>query len=188
MMPQGGNALLRMRLALRATSALLLAAVLLCAAALALLAWVLPARDKLERERAEAADIARRPPTVAAHAPVVDNAAANLALFQAALGNPRHLERELKTLFDLAAKSGLLLRQGEYKSGYDRNARLATYQVSLPVKGSYAQVWQFALLALRAIPFASLDEVSFRREAIGEPTVEARLRLTLYLQDTRGAP
>ena len=56
-----------------------------------------------------------------------------------------------------------------------------TYQVTLPVKGSYGAVWKFGMLALRAIPFASLDEISFRRDAIGDAAVEARLRLTLYL-------
>jgi hypothetical protein len=37
------------------------------------------------------------------------------------------------------------------------------------------------MLALRAIPFASLDDISFKRDAIGTANVEARLRLTLYL-------
>ena len=58
--------------------------------------------------------------------------------------------------------------------------------MSLPLKGSYAAVWQFALQALRAMPFASLDELSFRREQIADPTLEARVRLTLYLSDAAG--
>jgi hypothetical protein len=76
-----------------------------------------------------------------------------------------------------------VLRQGEYKPGYDRNARVYTYQVNLPVKGSYAAIWQFAMAALRTIPFASLDEITFHRDAIGDATVDARLKLTLYLRD-----
>jgi hypothetical protein len=40
--------------------------------------------------------------------------------------------------------------------------------------------------ALRAIPFASLDDISFRRDGIQDPAVEARLRLTLYLKDVPG--
>jgi hypothetical protein len=51
------------------------------------------------------------------------------------------------------------------------------------VKGSYAAIWQFAMAALRTIPFASLDEITFRRDAIGDATVDARLKLTLYLRD-----
>ncbi|UUZ55502.1 hypothetical protein LP419_07480 [Massilia sp. H-1] len=41
--------------------------------------------------------------------------------------------------------------------------------MTLPVKGSYNDVSTFSLLALRTIPFASLDELSFKRENIGEP-------------------
>ena len=51
----------------------------------------------------------------------------------------------------------------------------------------YGAIWQFAMGALREIPFASLDDISFRRDGIQDPTVEARLRLTLYLKDVPGA-
>jgi hypothetical protein len=111
----------------------------------------------------------------------------NLDAFYAALGPRRYAEQQVRTLFALAAKNGLLLSQGEYKTGYDRNARVTTYQVNLPVKGGYGAIWQFAMGALREIPFASLDDISFRRDGIQDPTVEARLRLTLYLKDVPGA-
>ncbi len=89
-------------------------------------------------------------------------------------------------MFGIAAKSGLSLSRGEYKGAYDANGRMHTYQVTLPVKGSYRDVWQFALAALMAIPFASLDEISFKRENINDPAIEARVRLTLYLADRPG--
>jgi hypothetical protein len=110
----------------------------------------------------------------------------NLAAFYATLGGRSAAEEQVRTLFALAAKNGLRLAQGEYKSAYDRNAQVWTYQVNLPVKGSYAAIWQFAFGALRTIPFASLDDIGFRRDTIGDPQVEARLRLTLYLSE-RGA-
>ncbi|PHV17172.1 hypothetical protein GQ37_021000 [Janthinobacterium sp. BJB1] len=119
---------------------------------------------------------------VAALAPPA-TASDNLVRFYATLGQQRHAEQQVKQLFDLAAKHGLVLAQGEYKSGYDKAGRVATWQVTLPLKGSYAAVWQFALQALRAMPFASLDELSFRREQIADTQLEARLRLTFYLTD-----
>ncbi len=124
---------------------------------------------------------ARSPAVLVKSAPVQANE--NLALFYATLGEKRYAEQQVRTLFGLAAKSGLSLAQGEYKSAFERNGRLHTYQVTLPVKGSYGAIWQFAMLALRTIPFASLDEISFKRETIGDPVVEARLRLTLYLAE-----
>ena len=139
------------------------------------------------QQRAVAAQLEAQPLpvpalVVAAVAPPA-SASENLARFYAVLGQQRHAEQQVKLLFDLAAKNGLLLAQGEYKSGYDKASRVATWQVTLPLKGSYAAVWQFALQSLRAMPFASLDELSFRREQIAEPQLEARLRLTFYLGD-----
>jgi hypothetical protein len=184
--------LLRVRLMVRANPVPVAAslALLACFAGVARTAHALFALDE-ERDAlkmaARSASLPSPVPAVAA-APVVPAAqpADPLDAFYAALGPRRYAEQQVRTLFALAAKSGLSLSQGEYKSGYDRNAQLGTYQVNLPVKGSYGAIWQFALGALRAIPFASLDDISFRREAIGDPAVEARLRLTLYLKDAPG--
>ncbi|MDB5597849.1 MAG: hypothetical protein JWM36_4810 [Hyphomicrobiales bacterium] len=178
---------LRLRLALSNLGPVAACAgVLLLAGALAL-AWLLPERALQVQRRAVALRLAALPPVAASMATPSPNA--NLALFYDTLGERRYAEQQVKTLFALAAKSGLALSQGEYKSGVESNGRFQTYQVNLPVKGSYAAIWQFAMLALRAIPFASLDEISFRRDTIGEPAVDARLRLTLYLADPlAGAP
>ncbi|EEF23981.1 conserved hypothetical protein [Ricinus communis] len=107
----------------------------------------------------------------------------NLAAFYDVLGERRYAEQQVRLLFDLAAKSNLVLSQGEYKAGYDKASRVSTYQIILPVKGPYQAIWQFAMQGLREMPFASLDEVGFRRDSIAEPVVEARLRFTLYLKD-----
>ena len=178
---------LRLRLALRGLSPLLLLALLLYAAGFGTLAWLVPAREALEQERELARRAAALPPPVAQAAPV-QTSDQNLALFYDALGEKRYVEQQVKTLFGIAARTGLVLRQGEYKSGYDRHGKLYTYQINLPVQGSYGQVWRFAMLSLRAIPFASLDDISFKRDTIGQANVEARLRLTLYLLDKPGVP
>jgi hypothetical protein len=180
---------LRLRLALAAAGPVVFGALALCVLALAALAWLVQARELVDTARVEARRVAALPPppapAVAAAPPATDDY--HLALFETALGERRHAEQGVKTLFKLAGQAGLTLRQGEYKAAYDRNARLHTYQVTLPVKGSYGAIWQFALGALRAIPFAALDEISFKRDAIGEANVEARLRLTFYLTERQGA-
>lgn len=154
-------------------------AVALLAAGLATWAWLLPQRAALQEE------LARPLPTAAALAetPLPPTANENMSQFYATLGEKRHAEQQVKTLFDLAAKSNLALRQGEYKFAFDKASGVTTYQVALPVKGTYRNIWQFALEALAAVPFASLDEVSFRRDTIADPVVEARLRITLFLKE-----
>jgi len=91
----------------------------------------------------------------------------------------------LKIVFSQATEAGIQLPQGDYnlvfevEGGYDR------LQINLPVKGSYQQIRSFCKTLLEKLPPLSLDEISFKRDNIKSPTVEARLRLTLYLNHTR---
>jgi hypothetical protein len=190
-----GAPLLRLRLVFLRANPIALAAAVVALAMAGALAWSAHAVWVLQRDQEARAARALQLGKAGAAAPAPEAAAPapapppdNLATFYGALGERRGAEQQVRTLFDLATKSGLVLRQGEYKPGHDRNAHVYTYQVNLPVKGSYASIWQFAMAALRTIPFASLDDISFRREAIGDTTVEARLRLTLYLRDGTEQP
>ncbi|GAA4030735.1 hypothetical protein [Actimicrobium antarcticum] len=104
-----------------------------------------------------------------------------LADFHAMLGNKRHANEQLRTLFALAQKNGLQLSAAEYRSVVDKNSGVLAWQIVLPVKATYPALRQFAGQALLAIPFASLDEVRLQRESIASPILDARLRFTLYL-------
>ncbi len=176
---------LRLRLALAALGPVFCVACLMIVAGAASLAYLLPQRALQAERHQDALRQVTMPAAVALKA-VPENANQNLQLFYATLGEQRYAEQQVKTLFALAGKAGLSLSQGEYKSAYDGNGQLHTYQVTLPVKGSYGQVWSFGLMALRSIPYASLDELSFKRENIGDAQLEARMRLTLYLSDKAG--
>jgi hypothetical protein len=201
-----GSLLLRARLALLRANPLTLVAAFLLLAVAGGLAWTMhavlaleAARDARRAQAAHAlaaanpapragvAKVAAVMPPVPPPAPAPVAAQDTLAEFYGALGERRSAEQQVKTLFNLAARNGLTLAQGEYKAGYDRNARVYTYQVNLPVKGNYAAIWQFAFGALRAIPFAELDDIGYRRDDVKDAQVEARLRMTFYLTDRAGA-
>ncbi|HEY8102474.1 MAG TPA: hypothetical protein VIF82_17170 [Burkholderiaceae bacterium] len=107
-----------------------------------------------------------------------------LAAFYDVLGDQRYVEQQVKTLFAVAAKSGLILNQGEYKSSLEKGSHSTTYQMILPVKGQYQAIRKFCEQTLLAIPFASLDEISFKRDEITNNTLEAKLHFTLYLSDS----
>ncbi|WP_019143020.1 type 4a pilus biogenesis protein PilO [Noviherbaspirillum massiliense] len=88
----------------------------------------------------------------------------------------------LNTIYRAAAQQTIQLTQGEYRIQPSKVDKLLGYQVSLPVRGSYAQIRKFIVQVLREVPAASLDELSFKREAIDSTEVEAKVRLTLYLR------
>lgn len=106
-----------------------------------------------------------------------------LAAFYDVLGDKRYVEQQVKTLFAVAAKSGLVLNQGEYKASVEKSSHSTRYQMILPVKGQYQAIRTFCEQTLLAIPFASLDEINFKRDEITNSTLDAKLHFTLYLSD-----
>ena len=105
--------------------------------------------------------------------------------FYANLGDNGYAEQQLKTLFDIAAGRNLMLNEGQYQSIDEKNSDTIAYQIQLPVTGPYPAIREFCEQVLQTIPFAALDEISFKREAIGNSNLEARLRFTLYLAGSK---
>lgn len=86
----------------------------------------------------------------------------------------------LAKIHGIATSSGLELRSAEYRLA-DSAGRIERYEITLPVAGTYAQIWTFLESALAEIPMLSLDRVSLRRKSVGEPRAEAEVSLTLHL-------
>jgi Tfp pilus assembly protein PilO len=86
-------------------------------------------------------------------------------------------------LHQIAAHNDLTLDSGEYRLTDAKDGGLARYQITLPLRGGYAQVRTFLEQVLTQIPAAALDEVTMRRDSVGARMTETRVRLTLYLAD-----
>ena len=87
------------------------------------------------------------------------------------------------TVFEQAAKQGLALAQAEYKLDYDKPGAFSVYQMTLPVRGAYPKLRRFVDATLAEVPCAAIEDVDFKREAIGATETEARLRFVFYLKD-----
>ena len=107
--------------------------------------------------------------------------AEQLATFYAFFPRPHSSPDWLGKIHAAARAKGLVLRSGEYKLERSVDPRLARYQITLPVVGSYAQIRGFVGQVLADVPAAALEEITLRRESVSTPTLEARIRLTLYL-------
>jgi hypothetical protein len=57
---------------------------------------------------------------------------------------------------------------------------LLRYQITLPVKGSYASIRGFLRRVLRDIPSLSLDGIAIQRQNVGDEAVEVQIRFSLY--------
>jgi hypothetical protein len=185
--------LLRLQLTLQRMSLLnMLAFILLLSGAGAWLIWLPHIRQQnttIQTALTRVEQALRAPPTlapVAKEEPQSD--VKNLDQFYDTLGEEEYVEQQVKLLFALAKKVGLTLQQGEYKASFERQGRFHKYQIVLPVKGSYGLIRQFSESVLKGIPFASLDELSFKRDHISNRVLEAKLRFTLYLTSETSKP
>jgi hypothetical protein len=141
-------------------------------------ARLLAEQAKLQGAQSYAARQARQSQSMYVRLPPAQQ---NLQSFYAVLGDVAKTERNLTTMFTEADKQDLVLDQAEYKLDYDKNGRYYAYSIKLPVKGSYMALKNFCTSLLLALPFASLDDMSFKRREIGDTALDAKLHFTLYL-------
>jgi len=105
----------------------------------------------------------------------------NLRAFHQTLGDVRQAEQAIRRIFAEAENQLLVLDQADYKLTYDKAGQYYAYSVQMPVKGSYLALRVFCEQVLLALPYVSLDEVSFKRRSPGETDLDVRLHFTLYL-------
>lgn len=77
--------------------------------------------------------------------------------------------------------SGLQFEAAEYRLARESNLRLSRYEVTLPLRGSYAQVRRFVSALLEDMPQVAIDDVTINRASVSAQEIEARLKLSIYL-------
>lgn len=112
------------------------------------------------------------------------NSRVELAQFYAAFAQPSNAPDLLRKLHRVAHDQGLTLDQADYRPMSDAEGKLTRYQILLPTKGTYPEVRRFLVQASSQVPGLAIDGIKFQRQQIGNPVVEAQIKLTLFL----GAP
>jgi Tfp pilus assembly protein PilO len=140
----------------------------------------------IERELRAQMDALRARATSEEQAPVSTNAK-RLAVFEQTLGQRAELDAYLRVVFENAQQRGLRLKLGEYRLAAVPPGRYQRYEMVLPVEGRFDAIQAFSQQVLLALPFAALDDIIVRRESVGSPVVEAKLRFALYLRPEAAA-
>lgn len=145
---------------------------------------VLPLTERRNASRAEAAALEARLARAGGKAP---SAEGRLDEFYGFFADGNSAADRLETIFALANKAGIELQKGSYRYNGAVGDRLVRYEVSLPLRGSYAQIRRFLASVLNEIPVASLDRVGFEKKSIGDAKVDAQVIFTLFLARTTPA-
>ncbi len=110
-----------------------------------------------------------------------DTPVEQLAVFYSYFSEAKSAPDWLDLIYQAAREHNLKLEQGEYRVARERAGQLTRYQITLPVKGSYLQIRGFLARALSDVPIASLDSIKFERQKVGDGTIEAKVKMTMYL-------
>ncbi len=145
---------------------------------------VAPAEEKVRSERVALEQLATRAPHQRVSA---DARADELQRFYQLFPAGAQLTDEVQRLHQLARLAGLDLAQGEYRLER-RSAGLWAYRVTLPVRGSYAQLRQFLSAVLNDMPIASVDGLRFERRQAADTQLEAQIRVTLHARPSGDLP
>lgn len=154
---------------------------LIVVAAAIVLTTLLPAQHRAQSVRAEVAELRTRLKSSGESPNVAPPRATQLENYYAFFPTVESLPDWVGRVHTAAARNDLALESGDYLLERRKDARLAQYQITLPVHGSYAQIRGFVAEVLEKVPAAALEDVVVKRENIGVPTLEARVRFVLYL-------
>jgi hypothetical protein len=146
---------------------------------------VLPAESKLLRTENAAVDLQSRHNRELANPEArMQPTESSLTAFYKLLPPEHSATKQIKRIYKFANTESLGLTQGEYKFTREKDGHLGSYQIVLPVKGTYIQVRKFIAKVMNAMPMVALDGVSFKREAISGVDVEAKIQFTIFLGNT----
>lgn len=105
-----------------------------------------------------------------------------LAEFEVGLPQAEGALRAVKHLHRSAAEHDVVLSTGEYRLVGEPGGRLQRYQITLPADGTYPDLRAWMADVLNELPTMALDELSLKRDTVGEAQVQARVRWSFYLK------
>ena len=107
---------------------------------------------------------------------------ASLNTFYGFLPREQEAATLLNEVLQIAEQHGLVPDKVDYALTRHPSAHFSRYQLTLPLRGSYLDIRRFIADVLSTMPSAALNEAVFKREDLMSEQVDARLKLTLFLQ------
>ena len=88
-------------------------------------------------------------------------------------------DRQIETIYSIAARSEVKLKEGEFKEEAFKGAQLVARHLNFSVAGDYFHVRHFLSALLTQLPTLSLDAVQFQKPSSG--ALETHVSLSLYV-------
>ncbi len=89
----------------------------------------------------------------------------------------------IRELARIAKKQRVEINSSDYRLVLEKGARLARYEMILPVRGRYPQIRAFIADALQAVPAMAITGMVIKRENVKTEQLDVRLAINLYLDE-----
>lgn len=90
------------------------------------------------------------------------------------------LNAELGRLIEMATEQGLQVPSGDYRLMPGKDGLFDRYVLNLPVKGNYRTIRRYVTAVRSEFPDLAVDDITLRRDNLGNTDVEAQLRFVLF--------
>lgn len=140
-----------------------------------------PAEQRLDAARLAATSLQKRGLQAGADANGRAPLGEQLAAFYRIFPGEQEAIDSVGKIVAIARRDGLVLEQAEYKAERDKTGKLTRFQINLPLKAEYPTLRRFLSDVHADMPTVSLDQVQFERQKVGDPQVDARVRLVIFL-------
>ena len=114
--------------------------------------------------------------------------ASQLASFESHFPTESSLPDSLEKMIKLAQAKGLEPREASYHVVNNNPGGLLSYQISMPMDGTYPKMASFISELLVKLPNLSLDNVSLHRKTAEDDWLDLTLVMTLYTRRENGHP
>jgi len=115
--------------------------------------------------------------------PVTKGAVAPLSASALATLPPRSKAPEIVAkILEEARAAGVELPRGQYEYLPARDGVAARYRMTFPVHATYPQLREFMDRTLVALPAVAVEGMRIERKAVGDPAVDAELRLSAFVR------
>lgn len=89
----------------------------------------------------------------------------------------------VRELVRIAKKNGVEMNSSDYRLVQENDARLARYEMILPIRGRYPQIRSFIADSLQDIPSLAIAGMVIKRENVQTEQLDVRLEISLFLDD-----
>ncbi len=89
----------------------------------------------------------------------------------------------IRELVRVAKQQGVEINSSDFRLTIEQGARLARYEMILPVRGGYPQIRAFIADALEAVPAMAIVGIAIKRDNVQSVQLEARFEINLYLDE-----